>query len=226
MAESAVEIAEDIGGGELAEAVSEDIRKDLAAKVRDLPPEFVLEVALGVEDEYDVAERYGYSREQFDILNGLKPFQIAVKKTRADLDKNGDMFRAKAHIMAEKVMDSGFAKAIDNTTPLKEVTEFLKTLANLADLVPKTTLQAAGPGFSINIVLPEVDKKTLDITEKAKKAAVSDMERAIEVKDAVVKIDIPEAEDDKDREESAADDSGGADVERQGSDSRERSGSR
>lgn len=219
MAESAVEIAEDIGGGELAEAVSEDIRKDLAAKVRDLPPEFVLEVALGVEDEYDVAERYGYSREQFDILNGLKPFQIAVKKTRADLDKNGDMFRAKAHIMAEKVMDSGFAKAIDNTTPLKEVTEFLKTLANLADLVPKTTLQAAGPGFSINIVLPEVDKKTLDITEKAKKAAVSDMERAIEVKDAVVKIDIPEAEDDKDREESAADDSGGADVEGKGSDS-------
>lgn len=219
MAESAVEIAEDIGGGELAEAVSEDIRKDLAVKVRDLPPEFVLEVALGVEDEYDVAERYGYSREQFDILNGLKPFQIAVKKTRADLDKNGDMFRAKAHIMAEKVMDSGFAKAIDNTTPLKEVTEFLKTLANLADLVPKTTLQAAGPGFSINIVLPEVDKKTLDITEKAKKAAVSDMERAIEVKDAVVKIDIPEAEDDKDREESAADDSGGADVEGKGSDS-------
>lgn len=219
MAESAVEIAEDIGGGELAEAVSEDIRKDLAAKVRDLPPEFVLEVALGVEDEYDVAERYGYSREQFDILNGLKPFQIAVKKTRADLDKNGDMFRAKAHIMAEKVMDSGFAKAIDNTTPLKEVTEFLKTLANLADLVPKTTLQAAGPGFSINIVLPEVDKKTLDITEKAKRAAVSDMERAIEVKDAVVKIDIPEAEDDKDREESAADDSGGADVEGKGSDS-------
>lgn len=218
MAESAVEIAEDIGGGALAEAVSEDIRKDLAAKVRDLPPEFVLEVALGVEDEYDVAERYGYSREQFDILNGLKPFQIAVKKTRADLDKNGDMFRAKAHIMAEKVMDSGFAKAIDNTTPLKEVTEFLKTLANLADLVPKTTLQAAGPGFSINIVLPEVDKKTLDITEKAKKAAVSDMERAIEVKDAVVKIDIPEAEDDG-KEEAPADDSGGADVERQGSDS-------
>lgn len=219
MAESAVEIAEEIGGGALAEAVSEDIRKDLAAKVRDLPPEFVLEVALGVEDEYDVAERYGYTREQFDILNGLKPFQIAVKKTRADLDKNGDMFRAKAHIMAEKVMDSGFAKAIDNTTPLKEVTEFLKTLANLADLVPKTTLQAAGPGFSINIVLPEVDKKTLDITEKAKKAAVSDMERAIEVKDAVVKIDIPEAGDDEEREESAADDSGGADVERKGSDS-------
>lgn len=219
MAESAVEIAEDIGGGALAEAVSEDIRKDLAAKVRDLPPEFVLEVALGVEDEYDVAERYGYSREQFDILNGLKPFQIAVKKTRADLDKNGDMFRAKAHIMAEKVMDSGFAKAIDNTTPLKEVTEFLKTLASLADLAPKATLQAAGSGFSINIVLPEVDKKTLDVTEKAKKAAVSDMERAIEVKDAVVKIDIPEAEDDKEQEEAPADDSGGADVERQGSDS-------
>lgn len=180
----------------LAEAVREDIRKEMAAKIRYLSPEFVLEVALGVEDDYDVAERYGYSREQYDVLAGLKPFQVAVKKTRSDLDKNGDMFRAKARIMAESVMDSGFAKAIDATTPLKETTEFLKTLANLADLVPKAALAAqAGPGFSISIVLPEVDRKTIEITEKAKAEALSAIEGEGEVRDAVIAIELPEEKD-------------------------------
>lgn len=201
MAESAVDLARDAGGEALASEVSEDIRRELAEKVRSLPPELVLEVALGVEDEYDVAERFGYSKEQYDVLATLKPFQIAVKKTRSDLDKNGDMFRAKARIMAEKVMDSGFARAIDDSTPLKEVTEFLKTLSSLADLAPKTAVTAQGSAFSINIVLPEVDKKTLDVTERAKKAAFAVAEKPVE---AVVAIDIPEVKDDEREKDAGA----------------------
>lgn len=193
-----------------AKALIKTEKQSISEKFRALPPDFVFEIALGMEDEEDIAERFGLSKEEYEAISALKAFQIAVKKVRSDLDKNGDMFRNKAHIMAEKVMDSGFAKAIDSTTPLKETTEFLKVVANLADLNPKPAANAVGSGFSVNIVLPELDRRTLDITEKAKADALATMKaNDFKAQDAVVAIEIPEEKKDGEKEEKAEAVSGG-----------------
>ena len=182
----------------VVEAVSAEVRKGLAEKVRNLPPDMVFEVALGLEEEEDIAERFGFSAEEYSVIRTLKPFMVQVKKVRSDLEKSGDMFRNKAKVMAEQVLDAGFRKAIDASTPLKETTEFLKVAANLADLNPKATATLQGPGFSVSIVLPEITAESLSATEKAKREAMSTITgEASEVVDAV-EVEIPDGQEQRD----------------------------
>lgn len=181
------------GASEVVEAgAREEARRGVTELVRSIDPELVFGVALGMEEPEDIAERLGYSEAEYREIAGLKAFQIAVKKSRAELDKNGDMFRGKAHIIAEKVMDTAYAKALDPTTPLKETTEFLKVVSGLADLMPKQNVQAAGSGFQVNIVLPEMTRAALSAGESVKKDALSGIAGGEAVKDAEVVFDIPE----------------------------------
>lgn len=182
-------------GREVLETVEagarEEARHGVTELVRSIDPELVFGVALGMEEPEDIAERLGYSLSEYREIEKLKAFQIAVKKSRAELDKNGDMFRGKAHIIAEKVMDTAYAKALDPTTPLKETTEFLKVVSGLADLVPKANVQATGSGFQVNIVLPEMTREALTAGEVVKKDALSGIAGGEAVKDAEVVFDIP-----------------------------------
>lgn len=187
---------------EIVEAgAREEARRGATELVRSIDPELVFGVALGMEEPEDIAERLGYSASEYREIEGLKAFQIAVKKSRAELDKNGDMFRGKAHIIAEKVMDTAYAKALDPTTPLKETTEFLKVVSGLADLVPKANVQAAGSGFQVNIVLPEMTREALTAGEVVKKDALSGIGGGEAVKDAEVVFDIPAGGSKKAKEE-------------------------
>lgn len=179
----------------------EEARRGVTELVRSIDPELVFGVALGMEEPEDIAERLGYSASEYREIEGLKAFQIAVKKSRAELDKNGDMFRGKAHIIAEKVMDTAYAKALDPTTPLKETTEFLKVVSGLADLVPKGNVQTTGSGFQVNIVLPEMTRDALTAGEVVKKDALSGIARGEAVKDAEVVFDISAEESKKGKEE-------------------------
>lgn len=188
---------------EIVEAgVREEARRGVTELVRSIDPELVFGIALGMEEPEDIAERLGYSLSEYREIAGLKAFQIAVKKSRAELDKNGDMFRGKAHIIAEKVMDTAYAKALDPTTPLKETTEFLKVVSGLADLVPKANVQATGSGFQVNIVLPEMTREALTAGEAVKKDALSGIAGGEAVKDAEVVFDIPAAAPKKDKGEN------------------------
>lgn len=187
---------------EIVEAgAREEARHGVTELVRSIDPELVFGVALGMEEPEDIAERLGYSLSEYREIEGLKAFQIAVKKSRAELDKNGDMFRGKAHIIAEKVMDTAYAKALDPTTPLKETTEFLKVVSGLADLVPKANVQTTGSGFQVNIVLPEMTRDALTAGEVVKKDALSGIGSGEAVKDAEVVFDIPAEESKKGKEE-------------------------
>lgn len=177
----------------VVKAVSDEVRKGLAKKMRNLPPDMVFEVALGLEDEEDIAERFGFTADEYSVIRTLKPFMVQVKKVRSDLEKSGDMFRNKAKIMAEQVLDAGFRKAIDEATPLKETTEFLKVAANLADLNPKTVAALPGAGFSVNIVLPEITAESVRATEKAKKEAMATITGEASVVDAV-EVEVPDGE--------------------------------
>ena len=142
-----------------------------------IQPELVQEVATGLEDGLTIAQRYGFSEEEWRIIEARPDFQRAVSKVRAELEKSGQTFRMKAALMADKLMDNMYTHAMDSETPVRDKATALQLLTRVGELEPKASAQVnAGPGFSITINLPTVPPPE----ETAKKAEVVEEARPVE----------------------------------------------
>lgn len=116
--------------------------------------EMVSSIALGMEDELVVAARHNMSVEQYQELRAQPWFQAQVAVKRADLEKNGVTFRAKAAWMASDLLDQVYLQAASNDSSLAQKHEVLKTLIKAGGLEPKDEKkEATGPTFAINIDL-------------------------------------------------------------------------
>lgn len=130
-------------------------------------PEFVREVATGIEDGKDIAKRYGIAEDEWRVIESRSDFQAEVTKLRTEMERSGQTFRTKAHIMADKLMDDMFTHAIGADVPVKDKAAALQLLTRVADLEPKASAQVqAGPGFSITINLPIVPPKEDEVVEE------------------------------------------------------------
>ena len=130
-------------------------------KAFELDPRLILEVASGLEEPEAIALRYGIDAEAWKSLSTWQPFINEVAAKRAELERGGYVFKMKAHLLAEDMLQDVYlrAKSHDASLPLKLDT--LKTFAKLADLEPRPTTQGQitqGGGFSINIVLPQASQ--------------------------------------------------------------------
>ena len=129
-----------------------------AEQFLEIDPKFVLEVATGLEDITEIAPRYGLTEADVEALMVYKPFIIEVERLKSELYKSGKTFKLKASMMAEEVMDRVFRQALQEDIGITSRLDALRTLAKLADLEPKPSLNtqaAAGSGFSITINLGE-----------------------------------------------------------------------
>ena len=139
-----------------------------------IQPELVQEVATGLEDGLTIAQRYGFSEEEWRIIEARPDFQRAVSKVRAELEKSGQTFRMKAALMADKLMDNMYTHAMDSETPVRDKATALQLLTRVGELEPKASAQVnAGPGFSITINLPTVPPpeetvKKVEVVEEAR----------------------------------------------------------
>jgi hypothetical protein len=116
--------------------------------------EMVSSIALGMEDELVVAARHNMSVEQYQELQKQPWFQVQVATKRADLEKNGVTFRAKAAWMAGDLLDQVYLSASSNDASLAQKHDVLKTLIKAGGLEPKDeTKKDTGPTFAINIDL-------------------------------------------------------------------------
>jgi hypothetical protein len=113
----------------------------------------VYDIASGLEDPKQVANRYGFGGAQWDALKVWQPFVDQVATQKAELEKNGSTFRNKVRILTEDVFIEAYKDAKNNDATLLQKLEFVKLGAKLGDLEPKASaqVQAAGAGFSINI---------------------------------------------------------------------------
>ena len=144
--------------------------------LKKVTPEFVREVATGIEDGKDIAKRYGLSEDEWKVIEARPDFKAEVTKLRSEMERNGQTFRTKAHIMADKLMDDMFASAMGSDVAVKDKAAALQILTKVADLEPKATAQVqAGPGFSITINLPVAPSKEEEHTEVIEEA-VEDVE--------------------------------------------------
>lgn len=116
--------------------------------------EMVSSIALGMEDELVVASRHNLSVEQYQELQRQPWFQAQVAAKRADLEKNGVTFRAKAAWMASDLLDQVYLQVSANEASLAQKHDVLKTLIKAGGLEPKDEKQKdTGPTFAINIDL-------------------------------------------------------------------------
>lgn len=119
-----------------------------------IPAEMVVAIAQGLEDPADVAERFGFTGKRWEQLQEYPPFKAAVAGKIAELEKSGWVFRQKAAMGAEMVMEQVIVQAMSNDVSLVQKLETLKTLSKLGNLEPKEEKQAqVGTGFQIQINL-------------------------------------------------------------------------
>lgn len=116
--------------------------------------EMVSSIALGMEDELVVASRHNLSVEQYQELQRQPWFQAQVAAKRAEYEKNGVTFRAKAAWMASDLLDQVYVQVSGNDASLAQKHDVLKTLIKAGGLEPKDEKQKdTGPTFAINIDL-------------------------------------------------------------------------
>jgi len=116
--------------------------------------EMVASLALGMEDELIVASRHGLAMEAYLELASQQWFQNQVQAKRAEYEKTGVTFKAKAAWMAGELLDQVYLHASSTDASLNQKHEVLKTLLKAGGLEPKEEkVQNTGPSFSISIDL-------------------------------------------------------------------------
>lgn len=119
-----------------------------------VPEEMVASIALGMEDELVVASRHNFSVEQYQVLQAQPWFQAQIAAKRADFEKSGVTFKAKAAWMASDLLDQVYVQVSGNEATLMQKHEVLKTLIKAGGLEPKDEKKVdSGPTFAINIDL-------------------------------------------------------------------------
>jgi len=116
--------------------------------------EMVASLALGLEDDLIIASRHHMSVEEYQNLAQQPWFQLQVAAKRAEFEKTGVTFRAKAAWMAGDLLEQVYlyASGVDSTLGQKH--DVLKTLIRAGGLEPKEDRnQNLGPTFAISIDL-------------------------------------------------------------------------
>jgi hypothetical protein len=141
------------------DGVEHNVIPPAAQQVVEVPASMVLQIATGMEDEYDIAERFHFDRERYDQLKTWPPFQKQIAEKRAELQAQGVTFRIQSAYMAEDLAKDVYKVAKSNEATFMQKLEAFRTFTKLADLEPKANAVAStGPAFSISIVLNKETK--------------------------------------------------------------------
>lgn len=140
-----------------------------SGQLADLSQKMLWQMSLGLEDQDVIAQRFGYTKEQYAEMAASKYFQVQMAALQAENERTGQNFRTKAGVMSQELMDRIFREAVSPETELKNRLDVLRTLAKYADWEPKGSVDVAkGPNFSISITLPPMpaaDDKTVENEE-------------------------------------------------------------
>lgn len=101
------------------------------------PPKLVFDLALGLDNSDEIAERYGLTEQTLEKFFTLPKFRQEVASLTRELRENNTIFLNKAKVQAETYLaDMDDLMRDINTSPTVKLSIF-QTLAKLADLEPK-----------------------------------------------------------------------------------------
>jgi N-acetylglutamate synthase-like GNAT family acetyltransferase len=116
----------------------------------------VVEIAQGLEDPTQIAERYGLTPTQFGKIAKHRAFRLAVLAKMSELKTTGVTFKLRASVMAERLLDLLYKRATDDQAATATTLEVAKWLAKMGQLEPKEEKVGpaqVGTGFSVTINL-------------------------------------------------------------------------
>lgn len=100
---------------------------------------FCFELALGLDKESEILERYNVSPDQYSKLKKTPAFNQQIVDYRAEIKEKGLSFKAKAKIMAEDLLNHAYDMARDSGTSAQVRLDTIKFVTKVADLEPKET---------------------------------------------------------------------------------------
>lgn len=128
-------------------------------RLLDVPPELVLELAVGVDTFDNICQKFGYSPVETAQLRHDVSLKARVLKAESELQKDGFIHKHRAAFGADSILKILISRGMDPSTPLSVALDIYKELVKTGDLVPKQALNPAqqGSGFSIIINIPKID---------------------------------------------------------------------
>jgi hypothetical protein len=106
----------------------------------------------------DVLHMQNITEAQAETYLNDPMFVAAVKRMAKELTENGFSFEAKCRILAEAVLKTAYSIVQDDEAPSAVRMKGIENLVEWGGLKPKNTNNqnnAAGPGFTIQIVVPQ-----------------------------------------------------------------------
>lgn len=125
---------------------------DQLAKTLDVPAEMLTQIAVGLEDPFTIATRFGFDFASWTKVQGSPWYVRALEAKRRDLDAQGFTFRAKMGMLAEDMLVNVYKEALVSTSLALKL-DVAKYLTKVADLEPKVASQITpGERFSLKVV--------------------------------------------------------------------------
>lgn len=134
------------------------LEENQLSPILDVPPELVLELAVGIDTFDNICRKHGYGTSQIEHLRDDSGLKARVAKAEAELQKDGFTHKLRAGYGADLILRILISRGMDPSTPLSIALDIYKELVKTGDLVPKQALaQQTTNGFSITINIPKID---------------------------------------------------------------------
>lgn len=118
--------------------------------ITQLQAEMILEIAMGLTPPLAVAEKYGYSQDEYLKMAGYPWFHRQIDEAKKKLESEGYTFRAKMAAMAEDLLVSAYQQAKKSVSAETQL-DVAKYLSKVSGLEPTAGQPVAAAGFSISI---------------------------------------------------------------------------
>ncbi|MFZ6731973.1 hypothetical protein ACO0LG_08650 [Undibacterium sp. Ji42W] len=128
---------------------------ELTNRVRNIPPEMLLDIAAGIEEPVDIAFRYGFSASEYIKLSQSQEFLREINIQRAENDRTGVTARNKAGLFYDVLADAYFKRLLAEDVSVAQLAAGVDTFATLGGRKPKNdAVGMSGAQFSITFNIP------------------------------------------------------------------------
>ncbi len=127
---------------------------------KELPDNFYLAAAVGIQSFEDILRMYEIPQEDADDLTAHPVFQQRLLLARDAVETDGTAFFARCRLLAGQTMPSMINLIQDPATPATVQLEAWKTLVRYGRLEPQPKEQSAGPSgpqLTLTIIAPNGD---------------------------------------------------------------------
>jgi len=116
------------------------------------PPDFLLEIALGLEPTQDIMDRYGVTPLQLQQWYEHPVFKKELTELQKRISDEGLSFKLKSRVQAEQYLKEIHKVMMSNATPPATKLAVLQSLAKWAGFEPKESKEATTVNVQVNQV--------------------------------------------------------------------------